>query len=405
MNIGIVSTWFERGAAYVSKQYMEILQKRHNVYIFARSGELYAQGDPKWDFPNVYWSKRINSPFVVTAIDKKEFVNWIITRKIDAILFNEQHWWYPLIWCKELNIKTIAYIDYYTEQTVPLFGIYDFLICNTKKHFKAFEWHQGARYVPWGTNLSLYNNQNGPQDLEKVVFFHSCGFDPVRKGTDLLLRALSYLTENDYKLIIHTQKDILISHPTLKEHINQLILYNKLEIIEKTVSAPGLYLLGDVYVYPSRLEGIGLTISEAISSGLCVIVPDCDPMNEFVHSDFGQVVKIERLYSRYDGYYWPQNNVDIKDLAVKMDWFIRERKNIKQMKLKAREYAVKYLDWDKNAIKVLDIVEEELQRDDKMVEDALQKIIQFEKHGIRKYNVLFMKNKKIMSFIKRLFKQ
>ena len=43
MNIGIVTTWFDRGAAQVSKQYMDVLQENNDVFIYARGGEKYAK--------------------------------------------------------------------------------------------------------------------------------------------------------------------------------------------------------------------------------------------------------------------------------------------------------------------------------------------------------------------------
>ena len=46
MNIGIVTTWLERGASYVSRQYYEVLSKFHNVYIYARGGEKYEMNNP-----------------------------------------------------------------------------------------------------------------------------------------------------------------------------------------------------------------------------------------------------------------------------------------------------------------------------------------------------------------------
>ncbi len=40
INIGIVTTWFERGASYVSQIYMKAFQKEgHKVIIYARGGE------------------------------------------------------------------------------------------------------------------------------------------------------------------------------------------------------------------------------------------------------------------------------------------------------------------------------------------------------------------------------
>ena len=123
MNIGIVTAWFERGAAYVSRQFEEILAEKYHVFIYARGGEMYAKGDPNWDHANVTWGKRINSPFVGTVIHKKDFMRWIARNNIEAVLFNEQHWFQPVLWCKEAGIKTIAYIDYYNERTIPLFDV------------------------------------------------------------------------------------------------------------------------------------------------------------------------------------------------------------------------------------------------------------------------------------------
>ena len=75
MNIGIVTTWFERGAAYVSKNFRDtlLLDQSNQVFIFARSGEKYAKGDQNWDVENVFWSSRIKISGIGQAIHKKEF--------------------------------------------------------------------------------------------------------------------------------------------------------------------------------------------------------------------------------------------------------------------------------------------------------------------------------------------
>ena len=72
----------------------------------------------------------------------------------------------------------------------------------------------------------------------------------------------------------------------------------------ETVAAPGLYHLGDIYVYPSILDGLGLTVAEALSCGLPCIVPDNAPMNEFIQSGInGRIADVEYLYARSDGYF------------------------------------------------------------------------------------------------------
>lgn len=406
MNIGIVTTWFERGAAYVSKQYMEILQKDFNVFIYARSGEAYAKGNQEWDKSNIYWSKKINSPFVATVLDKKEFCNWIKKNEIRTVLFNEQHWWYPLIWCKEIGVQTVAYIDYYTEKTVPLFAIYDKLICNTKKHYEAFKWHPGAIYLPWGTNIDLYKPRE-KQIKNKISFFHSCGMNPHRKGTDLLINSLKYIPQRDYEVIIHTQIDLFNFYPDLEDEIKKYINLGILKIIHDTVPAPGLYYQGDIYIYPSRLDGIGLTIAEAISSGLGIIVPDIGPMNEFVREEFGKKIQIDKLFSRADGYYWPQNEVCIKDLAKCISYYINlEPENIEPVKINARKYAEESLDWQNNSEIIINLFDslkpEPLNKE--QYEKVKNKILSFENRGIRKYNKFYLRYPLIRLCLKLLKK-
>jgi len=72
MNIGIVTTWFERGAAQVSHQYKEILGQDNEVFIYARGGEKYARNNPKWDTPDVTWGKKTVFQLNGTPIHKKE---------------------------------------------------------------------------------------------------------------------------------------------------------------------------------------------------------------------------------------------------------------------------------------------------------------------------------------------
>ena len=344
MNIGIVTTWFERGAAYVSKQYADLLQKDFNVFIYARGGEMYAIGDKKWDKNNVTWGKKSNIPFIA-ALDLSDFKKWLITNKIDVVFFNEQYWLQPVILAKKMGIKTGAYVDYYTKESIPLFVIYDFLICNTKRHYQAFKWHPQAYYVPWGTDIDLF--KPAKSNNAKLTFFHSAGYNPQRKGTDLVIKAFSSL-RGKADLIVHTQAPISNFFPELKPVVKEMSASGDLKIIERSVPAPGLYHLGDVYVYPSRLDGIGLTIAEALSCGLPVIISDNPPMNEFVNNDIGSLVKIVKLYPRDDRYYWPQCEVDSDDLKRSMLEYLN-RSNLILKSSNARKYAENALNWKANS--------------------------------------------------------
>jgi glycosyltransferase involved in cell wall biosynthesis len=346
--VGIVTTWFERGAAYVSRQYRDALAREHDVFIYARGGERSGAGDPRWDGPGVTWARQGLVPTPM-SIDLDDFSGWLERTRIEVVFFNEQHWWKPVLLAARRGLVTGAYVDYYTPTTLPFFDCYDFLACNTKRHYSVFAQHPQAFYVPWGTDLELFRSVSfEPVESGVVTFFHSCGMSPPRKGTDALLRAFGRV-KGPARLVIHTQHSVEQCFPDLQPLIADLKRGARLTIHEGTVPAPGLYHRGDVYVYPSRLDGIGLTIAEALACGLPVITSDNPPMNEFITESSGKKVGIASFKPREDGYYWPQCLVDEDDLSAQMQSYVDAPERISQLKRRAREYAESSLDWRKNS--------------------------------------------------------
>lgn len=353
MKIGIVSFWFERGAAYGSRQYRDTLKAAgHEVFVFARGGEKYAVGDSRWDGPEVHWSKR-SWRTDAFGMDPSDFKKWLEKTEVSAVLFNEQRTLWPVSLCSRLGIKTIAYIDYYTKETVPTFSIYDALICNTHRHASVFAWHPQCLYIPWGTDTDLFHpSPSWPEPVVPgvVTFFLSSGYSPTRKGVDLAVRAFSRVT-SPARLIIHEQKDLLRELPDLAPILDAEIVKGRIEILHKTIPAPGGYHLGDVYLYPSRLDGIGLTVCEALACGLPVIVPDEPPMNEFVDGNgkVGFRVPVVKRFVRSDGYYWPMCELDVEQLSRVMESLACHPERLSVLKCNARTHAVSDRSWKTNA--------------------------------------------------------
>jgi len=376
MNIGIVTTWFERGAGYVSRQYRDVLNQRHAVHIYARGGEGSAQGDPEWEASHVTWGKKVLD---ATAVDIKDFEKWLDKNKIELVIFNEQRIWEPVLFCNKLGIKTGAYVDYYTEETVRFFDIYDFMLCNTQRHYSVFSWHPQCFYIPWGTNITLFK----PKTLEavspdQITFFHSAGMSPDRKGTDLVLKAFADIV-GPVKLVIHSQVELEPFFPELVPLMRQLQQKNRLETHYRTVAAPGLYHLGDVYVYPTRLDGIGLSINEALACGLPVITCDNPPMNEFVkHGVNGRLVPVSQLIARSDGYYWPQCFVSQESLFIQMNWYIENLANLASFKKQARDRAEQHLDWSKNAVELGNLLTNVRKRPAQEIADSTRRTLLFD---------------------------
>jgi glycosyltransferase involved in cell wall biosynthesis len=365
MRIGIVTTWFERGAAMVSRAYRDVLRRDHEVFIFARGGEQVGRNDPNWDGPEVTWGRP--GTCYTYAARFGELARWARHQALDIVLFNEERFWPTVVLARrELRAAIGAYVDYYTDDTVPLFGLYDFLVCNTRRHYSVFADHPNAVLVPWGTDCETFRGDGAPVSPGEVVFFHSAGISPPRKGTETALRAFA-LVQGPCRFVLHVQRPVS-TWPALAEICGRDA---RIEVVEKSVHAPGLYHRGDVYVYPTILEGIGLTIAEALACGLPVIVPDSAPMNEFVTPDDGsggrrvvpestgspltrespggRLVTPDEYRGRADGYYWAECYCRPEDVAREMQFYVDRRAELGAFKRAARAWAQERLDWRRNA--------------------------------------------------------
>jgi 1,2-diacylglycerol 3-alpha-glucosyltransferase len=309
MKIGIVTNWTNSGAGEVSKIFRNNLKNHgHDVFVYARNEELENLFESNDE--SIYFGKKSLDPFP-KKIHRKDFERWISDKNIETIIFNEQIWILPVIWARNLGVKVIAYVDYYREDTVEDFMVYDALICNTKRHFNLFSWHPQAFYFPWGIELDLFQEANTPDF--RTDFFHSCGSSPIRKGTDILLQAIDQVKSKT--LTIHSQNDLITMLPEYAKLIRSLVSEKKLFLVTGNYKPPGLYKMGHVYVYPNRLDGLGLTVYEALASGLPVITVDFAPMNEIVNAKNGLLIKPSKIWCRSDGYYWPMHEISVSDLA------------------------------------------------------------------------------------------
>ena len=352
MKIGIVTTWFERGAAYVSRQFRTVLeQSGHEVFVFARGEEdKSAAAGPEWNGPRVFRARRTLAADA-SGVSFGQFRRWLRETGVEAVLFNEQRTPGPVAICNGLGVRTVAYVDYYTKETVRDFAIYDALICNTKRHASVFSWHPRCLFVPWGTDTELFKpSGRWPELVEPgfVTFFHSAGFSPQRKGTDLLVRAFDKV-RSPARLVVHAQRDLRRAVPDVAPIVERLVSAGRLKLVERSIPAPGAYHMGDVYVYPSRLDGIGLTVCEALACGLPVVVSDEPPMNEFAAAGCSELVPVDRREPRWDGYYWPMCHVDVDALAETLEALASAPERIPEKRRRAREYALGDRSWAENA--------------------------------------------------------
>ncbi len=368
MNIAIVTTWFPAGAGYVSKAYQEILEQEHSVFIYARGGQV-MKGHPDWDLPNVTWA-----PKHYNGIKVKHFIKWAKKNQIDLVFFNEQRYWKPVLEAKRAGLCVGAYVDYYKKGTIPAFEIYDFLICNTKRHYSVFDWHKNAHYVPWGTDIDRYKPRLEGID-EAPIFVVSAGWQAKysgdRRGSLLALKAFQKV-EGDCNLVVYSQVGF---DECLPEWQQLLKSDNRIELKVGSFD-PFPYTEGDVYLYPSRLDGIGLTLPEAVASGLASISTNSGPMNEFVVDNYnGFLVEVEKYLGRPDGYYWAESECNVDFLTKCMQQYVDNPILLEEHKKNARDFAVKNLDWKKNAQNLSDIFEQARQQANRRLDSNLVSLL------------------------------
>ena len=219
IRVGIVTEWFDRGSSYVSRAYKETLEKQSaEVFIYARNEHLEVNAKA-WSGKNVWIGKKTTLPFG-KAIDKYDFENWIEVNNLNYIIFNEQIWIAPVLWAKKKGLICLAYVDYYTDKTRFDFEIYDALLCNTRRHLSAFTWHPRTIFIPWGVDLEKYSVEKYVKKSE-IVFLHSCGWSPTRKGTKKVLMAFAEVPDSS-KLRIFTQQK-------LNQELQDLLDQNKIK--------------------------------------------------------------------------------------------------------------------------------------------------------------------------------
>lgn len=93
-----------------------------------------------------------------------------------------------------------------------------------------------------------------------------------RKSTLLTLEAFARVRRPEIELVVRVQNELPVRVDDPRVQIESRHLENHAD----------LYRLGDVAVQPSKCEGLGFMLLEAIASGLPVLTTDYPPMNEFV---------------------------------------------------------------------------------------------------------------------------
>lgn len=357
MRVGLVTTWAECGAGQVSLAYAKGLSALGcDVAIYSRGQYLRSQ---RWGRVDERpWSLELDRcRHGLTQVDQLQFRKWLSQFSPDWLIFNEQRAWAPVLQARSMGVKCAAYIDYYRADTVELFELYDLLICHTSRHYQVFASDPRAELISWGVDVDHFSpgERQLQASTEPLVVVHSAGMGGPsdRKGTDLVLQSF-HATKGDATLRVHTQ---LPKEQWPKAWQEVLAREPRIQMLTGPLNPVDLYRSGDLYLYPSRLEGIGLTLPESLACGLAAITTATPPMDEFVkEGENGSLVPVWQFRGRSDGYFWPEAWLDASDLTACLQRYVNQPSLARQQGHVARELMVSQRNWKSQIFKIYQIL-------------------------------------------------
>lgn len=142
--------------------------------------------------------------------------------------------------------------------------------------------------VPLGVDTDLFSSAKLNQSQSTTIFLN-VGKWEYRKGHDFLAEAFraAFSPSDDVKLIMHSYNIFLGENNKIWENHYRKILGDQVEFVKRGSYADVIssYAAADCLVAPTRAEGWGMPILEAMAMGLPVITTDVSGQTEFVNEE------------------------------------------------------------------------------------------------------------------------
>ena len=287
MKVGIVTKWFASGQAVVSRQLRSALDELgHETFILAKQGkgpraQQERVTDPVWDQPGVTQSGEADIP-------EADYLAWTRDNSIDVVLCDQNDQFSEIAAVRASGVKTIGrfvWESFAPEDAAPASEAYDVIYSFTKAEQERYRTLGiESPLLVWGCHpelIAVAEQVAGSKDDDGLVRFVVPGsFMGKRKPFPEIVEAFVRAKGDHLRLLIRGQVDrkankleraaggdarveIELEDRPTDEHLRQ-------------------FASCDVCLSPSRWEGLGLPLYEAVAFGMPSITNDSPPMNEVV---------------------------------------------------------------------------------------------------------------------------
>jgi 1,2-diacylglycerol 3-alpha-glucosyltransferase len=284
VRIGIVSYWFNRGQAVVSRQLRSALDGLgHETFVLARPTTetniraAFVDRSDVWDQPGVTEASAYEIP-------TREYLDWAAANQLEVAFFDQNYGFEGISELRRSGVRTIGRFvwEQFSEADVaPAKEAFDVIYSLTaceRERYAGFG--ISSPRAQWGIHPELLEFADTPSEEGVVTYFYPGGFLSKRKPIDEVLKGFQKARGDDLRLVVKAQverKRRRLERAAERDSRIEFILED-----QPTAEHLTRFASADVCLAPSRWEGLGLHLYEAMAFGMPVITNDFPPMNEVI---------------------------------------------------------------------------------------------------------------------------